>query len=734
MSQTPKYREDSEAIDAQIVPFPGRSGPVLDGEVIDAEVIGEETAEVSPLVDAPVSRTPGDGWLSARRTYLESAPAVIPSYLLDRREFFENARFVARYYRHVTGFHAARTPVYLLRLMSQSPRGTARLTHRWWLWVTDAEARPVVAKAAANADPAAWMHLSAIQTKRTGPRKRVSIVVAVPAGFLIMAAAVLLPGWAFAAVAAGVTSLLGVAGKDPDKPIVQRYVSVHVMRPLASPEVEAALVAIGVKGDVDWPEPIQTDGPGWRAEIDLPPGALATTVLEKRAELAGAMRRPLGTVWPGTDTDAHPGRLVLWVAKQDPAKTPRRLWPLLRTGTADLFEPVPFGFDPRGRLVTVPLMYGNLIMGGVPGSGKTSAVLAIAAAGALDVTCEQWVYELKGSGDLEGLKPICHRYVSGDDDEHCEAALDGLKALERELKRRKKVVADLPVSEVPNGRKVYPHLAARKNLRLHPLLAIFDEAHTLFEHEKYGKLAGEIAGRLIRKARAYGIILVFTTQRPDAKSIPKGVSDNAMLRFCLAVASHTANDLILGTSMYQRGIRATMFDPRKDAGTGWLARSALDTEIVRAAFITQDESHQIGRRALALRTAAGTLSGEAAGETIAEVDATDLVDHLRAVWPSGEDTMHSHRLVEALAAYRPDLYDAWVKTDKPTSAMTEDELRDVRASRSTALSNALKPYGVRTRQINKRGDGGGGKGLRYDDLPQRRDDVFEGLDDDPDED
>jgi S-DNA-T family DNA segregation ATPase FtsK/SpoIIIE len=383
MSQTPKYREDSEPIDAQIVPFPGRGGPVLDGEVIDAEVVGEESGEVGTLVDDPSAQTSGDGWLSSRRAYLESAPSVIPSYLRDRSEFFENARFVARYYRHVAGFHAARTPVYLLRLMSRSPRGTVRLTHRWWLWVTDAEARPVVAKAAANADPAAWMHLSAVQTKRTGPRKRVSIVVAVPAGFLIMAAAVLLPGWALAAVAAGLASR--VAGKDPDKPIVQRYVSVHVMRPLASPEVEAALMAIGVKGDVDWPEPIQTDGPGWRAEIDLPPGALATTVLEKRAELAGAMRRPLGTVWPGTDTDAHPGRLVLWVAKQDPAKTPRRLWPLLRSGTADLFEPVPFGFGPRGRLVTIPLMYSNLIMGGVPGSGKTSAVLAIAAAGALDV-------------------------------------------------------------------------------------------------------------------------------------------------------------------------------------------------------------------------------------------------------------------------------------------------------------------------------------------------------------
>jgi S-DNA-T family DNA segregation ATPase FtsK/SpoIIIE len=49
--------------------------------------------------------------------------------------------------------------------------------------------------------------------------------------------------------------------------------------------------------------------------------------------------------------------------------------------------------------------------------------------------------------------------------------------------------------------------------------------------------------------------------------------------------------------------------------------------------------------------------------------------------------------------------------------MDDDELREVR---STMLSNALRPFGVRTRQVNKRGDGGGGKGLRYEDLPERR--------------
>ncbi|GAA4630077.1 FtsK/SpoIIIE domain-containing protein [Actinoallomurus vinaceus] len=721
-----EHREHHREHDA---PEREHRSPVIreqDGEILDA-VIVEETPAVP--VDSPVVTGERGGWLQERRSYLDTAPAVIPTWLRNKTEFVENSKLGARYYGHKAAFHAARTPVYALRLMSKSPRGTARLTRRWYLWITDAEARPVMAKAAAQADPGAWMALTTMQTKRTGPRRRQSLVVAVPAGVLVLLAAFLLPGWALAAAAAGVASLLGLAGRDGDKPIVSRYVSIHIMRPLSSPEVEGALEAIGVKGKSDWAEPIQTDGPGWRAELDLPPGALASTVQEKRAELAGAMRRPLTTVWPGTDTDAHPGRLVLWVAKQDPSKMPRRLWPLLKSGQCSLFDPVPFGFSPRGALVELPLMYSNVLMGGVPGSGKTSAVMAIAAAGALDVTCEEWIYELKGSGDLEGLKPICHRYVSGDDDEHCAAALDGLKALEKELKRRKAVIAELPVDQVPNGRKTYPHLAARKHLRLHPLLAIFDEAHTLFEHEEYGKEAGEIAARLIRKARAYGIILIFTTQRPDAKSIPKGVSDNAMLRFCLAVAGHTANDLILGTSMYQRGVRATMFDPSKEQGTGWLARSALNTEIVRAAFITQEESHDIGRRAYALRKAAGTLSGEAAGEVVERVDDSTLVDHLRAIWPAGEDTMHSHRLVEALADWRPDLYGAWVATDRPVEAMSEEELRELRSARSTMLSNALRPFGVRTRQINKRSDGGGGKGVRFEDLPERRG----GVEDDPDD-
>ena len=681
---------------------------VIDTEQLDLEHGGSVDAE---LVDDPNPAAVAGGWRAERQEHLDAQPDIIPSYLRNRAEFLDGARFTARYYGSVAAFHAVRLPVYAGRLWGRAPRGAGRLTARWWRWVTYSDAAPHKAKAQGGE----WLNLDALTSQRAASRRRTSILVSVPAAFLVLAAYLLLPAWMTGAALAGVLSLLGLAGRQADRPIIARYVTIRLQRRLESPEVENALKAIGIKGDVDWAAPIAIDGPGWRAEVDLPGAHEADEVLEKRSGLAAAMRRPLGCVWPEGDRDAHPGRLVLWVAREDPAKAKRRIWPLMYEGQADLFTEIPYGFDPRGRAVTLRLMYTNVLIGGVMGSGKTSAVLVIALASALDPTSELWVYEMKGSGDLDAVRPVCHRYVSGDDDEDCKAALAGLKALEREMKRRKAIIKDLPVDLVPEGRKTYKHLAERRELGLHPLVAIFDEVHTLFEHEKYGEQAAEVATRLVKKARAYGIILILTTQRPDAKSIPRGVSDNAITRLLLAVTGHIPNDLIAGTGAYQRGVKGTMFDPERDAGTAWVVRSALNAKIARAAFIKQAEAVEIGQRAHALRLAAGTLTGEATGEVIEDVDDSDVIDHLRAVWPAGEDTMHSAKLVEALAAYRPDAYGEWMKADQ--------------AGRSTMLAAALKPYGVQTRQINKRGAGGGGKGVRWEDLAS----LERGQDDDEDE-
>jgi S-DNA-T family DNA segregation ATPase FtsK/SpoIIIE len=62
-------------------------------------------------------------------------------------------------------------------------------------------------------------------------------------------------------------------------------------------------------------------------------------------------------------------------------------------------------------------------------------------AAALDPRAEPWTYELKGSGDLEALGKVAHRY--GDDDV-LEEVLLSLRDLLAECRRRADKIKRLP--------------------------------------------------------------------------------------------------------------------------------------------------------------------------------------------------------------------------------------------------------------------------------------------------
>ena len=102
---------------------------------------------------------------------------------------------------------------------------------------------------------------------------------------------------------------------------------------------------------IDFAGPVRQDGPGWRAEINLPFGVTATQIIERREEFASGLRRPLGAVWPEPVTDEHAGRLEVWVGREDVSKAKAPAWPLLKAGAVDIFQPFPFAVDVRGRVV-----------------------------------------------------------------------------------------------------------------------------------------------------------------------------------------------------------------------------------------------------------------------------------------------------------------------------------------------------------------------------------------------
>ena len=110
---------------------------------------------------------------------------------------------------------------------------------------------------------------------------------------------------------------------------------------------------------------------------------------------------------------------------------------------------------------------------------------------------------------------------------------------------------------------------------------------------------------ITKRGPALAMILLMATQRPDAKSLPTGVSYNILIRFCLKVMGYLASNMVLGDGMSTAGLDAADF-VRSDKGIGWLTGEADDPMIVRTCYIDAPGAGVIAKRARAARLAAGT--------------------------------------------------------------------------------------------------------------------------------
>jgi DNA segregation ATPase FtsK/SpoIIIE, S-DNA-T family len=301
--------------------------------------------------------------------------------------------------------------------------------------------------------------------------------------------------------------------------------------------------------------------------------------------------------------------------------------------------------------VKVPMIYHNWLIGSIPRQGKTSAVRVLNCGTALDPLVEKWTHELKGSGDLDPMEAISHRFVSGIDDASIAYAAESLKLLKAEIGRRTERLRALPRELCPDKR-VTREIARRRSLKLWPIECTIDECQNLFGHEKYGKQAGEDATWIIKIGPAFGVYLILATQRPDARSLPMGVSSNVSQRFCLKVMDQIANDMVLGTSAYKQGIRATTFRAEIDAGLGYQVGAAAQPLVVRTFYVNLPDTERVAKRARALREAAGTLSGVALGQDDAAPQRDVLADVAEAL--GGARGMHWQPLADQLAERFPE--------------------------------------------------------------------------------
>ncbi|MFJ8663109.1 cell division protein FtsK [Streptomyces sp. NPDC093795] len=652
----------------------------------------DETPTAPTLVDNPALPDP--------KVTIEKRKPVLAGWLTNRRDFLATARHTGANVGYAALYHGVRIPVYAGRMALMSPRGTCRFIASTNRWVWDREAAPLRDYAVRTEDVEEYMRLSRLRAGRIRLRGLVTLVALVfGAGFALWLY-VVAPAYLFVFATGGVL-LLGMAGQQPDSPVVgpavlkteiQKLTGSIVLRGLDSignAKVSAAIKKGGDMNGLRFTSEIVRDGPGYRADLDLPYGVTPEDIMEARKPLASGLRRKVGSVWPSPDPTEHEGRLVLWVGDKPMNETTKPAWPLLKTGTVDLFKPVVFGNDQRMRDVSVTLMFAAVVVGSVPRMGKTFLMRLLLLIAALDPRAEIHAFDFKGTGDFGALESVCHRYRAGEEDDDIGYVVESLRELKEELRRRAKVIKSLPRSRCPES-KVTPALADDKSLGLHPIVVGFDECQVPFEHAEHGAEIEAICTDLVKRGPALGIVTLFGTQRPDAKSLPTGISANAILRFCLKVMGQPANDMVLGTSMYKSGYRATMFS-RSDRGICWMAGEGDDPRIVASAFVDAVAAEQVVARARKAREDYGNVTGHAMGKGPDKTGGSDILADVLDVILDGEKAVWCERIATRLTALRPDTYAGW---------------------KGENVTAAVKPYGIKPGQVWGTTDDGKGANRR----------------------
>ena len=625
---------------------------------------------------------------------------VFPPWLMSWDALADTFRYRGGRALFAVAFHAVRLPNYWARLVAHSPRGVwvvVRSTVRAMSAASDRQTLEALRAAAHNGSGAV-----ALARAQAAYHRRLAWLAVWSLVGLVVVVVGVLAVWDRSGVAAraglvvGVPAVFGAVGAanqpapilDPihlsgDAPPLTKGLIVEALDSLGIARLTAAIKADPVHG-VRMLAPVMRDGNGYRAEIELPSGVTAGDVAERRAALASGLKRQTGQVWPSGAEGRHEGALTLFVSDEPMGERAMPKWPLISKGTVDIFRPFPIGCDPQGQPVEVTLMYASGVIGAIPRMGKTATARLLACAAALDVRTQLHIFDLKGGPDFLALGAVAHTLRLGDDDEDIAAAVETLAGLRAEVRRRYKLLRSMVDGEAPDAR-LTSELASRRDLDLAPVLVLVDECQVWFEHRDHGKELAALAEDLIRRGPAVGVMAIFSTQRVDAKSLPTGISSNAVLRFALKVTGQVENDMVLGTSMYKAGIRATEFG-RSDLGVCWLAGEGNDPRIVQTHYVDLADTARIAERARAARQRSGWLSGMAAGEE-PDLDQSTIVDHVAMIWPAGVDRMWTSEILDALAGRWPGAYGDWT----------------VQTLGSALADNGLQPKNIRRAGKTRKG-------------------------------
>lgn len=424
-------------------------------------------------------------------------------------------------------------------------------------------------------------------------------------------------------------------------------------------------------------------GRGILVRCELPPGVLGSDVLKKQEKLASALSLKAGRLWVSIDPEENPAFVEVWIPDKSLNKMPQPPWPYLRAASkADYFEEFQFGTDQMGRPVMGILDESGSLAAGQSGFGKSSACAVVLYYSALDPTVEHWICDLAGKGDWSDARLFASRFVEGQEDEDAEAALQMLRDLRNEVRRRSEILRKLPVEVRGPKVKVTRKTAAVPGL--HPLHLFIDEAQELFGHpdKNLRQEARKLAIDCSKLGRAVGVHMQFATQQPTDDSFPVPLRNNIRLRACFRVIAEGTSKLILGDDAAGAGICATQFTT-KDQGVSWVVGPSsheAQPTVVRWHFLDSEDRAKLAARARALREQRGMLRGLAAGiepEPTPDIEVRDILADTEAV-TVGREKVWTENLLTLLGEKWPGRYGGWT---------------------AEQLAAEFKPYGIEPKNV-----------------------------------
>jgi len=310
---------------------------------------------------------------------------------------------------------------------------------------------------------------------------------------------------------------------------------------------------------------------GWTVTVKVPSGACWEDLSKNTERIAPALRVQSVTVRRARE-DASTA--VLRVHRRDPLHTNEPApWP---GHSAGVWVPVPVGVDEDGNSVDLAIAYNHVLVGGLPGAGKSVALSCLIAAAATDPTVRLHLFDGK-LVELAAWRELADTFV-GPEPEAAIRALEGLRVL---MEAR---YNDLLTAKV---RKVTPDLAVRFGWDVHVVvvdeLALYVASGDKQADTRFTGLLRD----LVARGRAAGVIVIAATQKPDSTVVPTSLRDLFTLKWALRCATPQASDTILGAGWATQGADAATIDPATP-GVGFLLHEG-DTPTRLLGFHLADE-------------------------------------------------------------------------------------------------------------------------------------------------